>query len=112
VTEFDTQLAHDTMRGLLDGIHALREALTPPAAPDDEVRAWRLYSGWEYGGVYCAQVDCGCAAEGSEILRGDDAAHEADEDAPTFTLNDLHKAVAEHIEHRAAIKAEEAEVQR
>jgi hypothetical protein len=102
----DRTLPEGLTRAMFDAIAALREWVTPPPAPDDEVRAWPLFSGWEYGGVYCAKDGCGCAAEGSELIRGDD--HYGDE-AATFTLADLHARIGEHIAYRAQRRAEDAE---
>lgn len=103
------------VRDLLDAIRRLVDAMRPPEVPDRQVREWRLYTGWEYGGVYCAEDDCGCLAEASEIIPGGWPADTEDEsvaaDEGRFTIAQLHEAVAGHIEHRAAIKAEEAEDQ-
>jgi hypothetical protein len=113
----DPELANTAMRAMLDAVKDLRTALTPPAAPDEQVRTWRLYSGEEYGGIYCAEPDCGCMGHGSEILLGgypDDGCGNCAQcrDATgRFTLTQLHEAVAEHIAYRAERRAEEAEDQ-
>jgi hypothetical protein len=92
-------------RAMFEAIAALREWVTPPPAPDDEVRTWPLFSGWDYGGVYCAKDGCGCAAEGSELIRGDDRMGDEPE---TFTLATLHARIGEHIAYRAQRRAEDA----
>jgi hypothetical protein len=111
-TAADPDLARQTMRALLDGVHALQKALSPPAAPDQQVRDWPLYTGDEYGGVYCAEPECGCAAEQSEIIPGGWASADDDDPSGRFTIATLREAVAEHIAHRAELRAEEAEGQR
>jgi hypothetical protein len=92
--EFDTQLAHDTMRGLLDGIHALKKALTPPAAPDDQVRNWSLYTGDEYGGIYCGDPECGCDAVRAGALGGVQVATPSDPPHSLRRDRKLHMAAA------------------
>jgi hypothetical protein len=73
-----------------------------------KVRNWKLYSGAEYGGIYCAEPDCGCVAEGSQIVPGA-WGDEPEGEQPTFTLAEMAELLAAHIEQRAAVKAEEAE---
>jgi hypothetical protein len=98
----------DIARALLDAVRVLGKFAAGPLAPDAEVRAWKLYTGAEYGGVYCAQPRCGCAAENSEIIHGA-YGDEPEGEEPTYTLDELHEAIAEHIAHRAELRAEEAD---
>ena len=104
----DPETGNRLIRELLDAIHAVREHITPPPAPDDQVKAWRLFTGVEFGGVYCAEPDCGCEAEGSEIMPGGWPGQHEDDTAGLLTVAELHERVAEHIAHRAAVKEEEA----
>ena len=65
---------------------------------DEEVLSWRLYSGQEYGGVYCADKRCDqnfCQSHNSEIyfeMDGDD------DDPPTISLGELLLLVRHHID--------------
>jgi hypothetical protein len=104
----EPQVPEQISRALLDAVKEFRAFMAGPVAPDAEVRAWKLYSGMEYGGVYCAQDGCGCEAEGSEIIHGA-WGDEPEGEEPTFTLDELHEAIAEHIAHRAEMRAEEAD---
>jgi len=105
-TDEERYLPKDIARALLDGVRALAEYISGPPAPDAQVRAHKLYTGRQYGGVYCAEPGCGCAAEGSEIIPGE-WCDEPEGEEPTFTLDELHAAIGEHIAHRAEIRAEE-----
>lgn len=74
------------------------------ATADDRVREWRLYSGEEYGGVYCAQPGCGCDGHSSEIIPGGEPADTDEQDATLtegrFTIGELADAVSAHIAYR------------
>ena len=77
------------------------DKLSEPLAPDHEVRTWPLMTDLEGGGVWCADEDCPLMAESSEI--GDFR------DGATFTLAELHEAIAAHISARRDREADEAE---
>lgn len=81
------------IRTLLAAVSEFRAALAPPLAPDHEVQNWPLCTPeQEYGGgVWCADKDCPLMAENSEIGEFREG---------TFTLAELHEAVAEHIAAR------------
>ena len=98
--------AREVYRAVLDSLNQLGVFLAGPPAPDAQVRAWHLYSGVEYGGIYCAEPGCGCEAENSEITSGA-WGHEGEDGYLTFTLADIHQLVGEHIAQRAAIREEE-----
>jgi len=66
--------------------------LAEPLAPDHEVREWPLMADPDGGGVWCADDDCPLMAENSEIGNFRDGA--------TFTLTELHEAIALHISAR------------
>jgi hypothetical protein len=87
---------------LLRTVREMQTALAEPPASDERVRAWPLVSS-EYGGIHCAEPSCGCVNEATEIV----SAVLDDEDDRTFTVDDVHRAVAEHIAHRATVRAEE-----
>lgn len=95
-------------RSLLDAVADIRRWLAGPPAPDEQVRSWRLFSGQEYGGVYCAQPDCGCEGHNSELIAGAWPAEDANDEADTFTIDDLHAATAAHIAGRAQRRTEVA----
>lgn len=78
--------------------------LAEPLAPDHEVRVWPLMTDPECGGVWCADADCPLDAENSEI--GDFR------EGATFTLAELHEAVAAHISARRDREDEAAEALR
>lgn len=66
--------------------------LAEPLAPDHEVREWPLMTDPEEGGVWCADEDCPLDCENSEIGEF--------RDGVTFTLAELHEAIAAHIAAR------------
>lgn len=68
------------------------EKLAEPLAPDHEVREWPLMTDPEEGGVWCADESCPLDCENSEIGEF--------RDGVTFTLNELHEAIAAHIAAR------------
>lgn len=94
-------------RPLLDAVADLRRWLVGPPAPDEQVRSWRLYTGAEYGGVLCAEPDCDCECEASEIVPGGWPDDDEADSSGRFSLDELHAAVAEHIGRRAEQRAEE-----
>lgn len=67
------------------------ESLAEPLAPDHEVREWPLMTDLE-GGVWCADPECTLDCENSEIGEF--------RDGVTFTLAELHEAIAAHIAAR------------
>lgn len=84
---------------------AMRAVEALPHDPNEQVWGWKVCSDPEYGGMYCAEPDCGCDGHGTELL----ACEDGDGEPYRFTLVDLHDAIAQHIMWRAEQRAEEAE---
>lgn len=89
----------ETSREMLKVIRELREAMTEPPAPDDEIKNWPLWAGDNdyVGGVWCGDESCPLDAENSEI---------GDFREGNFTLNDLYNAIGEHIAARREKEAD------
>lgn len=93
----------DLLRGLTDpllkAVRDIREYLAGPPAPDAEIRSWPLCTPEDEfsGGVWCADDDCPLDCEASEIGEFRDG---------TFTLDQLHAAIGEHIARRREREAE------
>lgn len=97
---------HEVTRALLDTLTEFRAVIAGPMAPDAQVREWQLWIGDVGGGVWCAQPECSCTAESSEI--GDFQGYP--DEGTQFTLTDLHEAIAQHIANRIDRDAEDAEL--
>lgn len=89
--EGDDQRLAELSRALLDTLREIREHLAGPLAPDAEVRSWPLWVGGDWPGIWCGDEDCPLMAESSEI---------GDFREGTFTLDELHEAIAVHISAR------------
>lgn len=89
----------EVVAALLKAIREISEYLAGPPAPDAEVRSWPLCI-FEFdfsGGVWCADAECPLDCESSEIGHFREG---------TFTLDQLHTAIGEHIAHRRAYEEE------
>lgn len=75
---------------------------------DDEVLSWKLYSGEDFGGVYCADQRCDklrCQGHNSSIYEGAWPSVD-DSDPATITIAELLVLVREHIDGMRAWSSE------
>lgn len=92
----------EVQHALLGALSEFRDVLAGPPAPDEQVQTWKIATpdGEWTGGVWCAEPDCGCSAENSEIGYFRES---------EFTLRNLHLAIGEHIERSVQRRAEEVD---
>lgn len=103
MTTDNDQLLRDLAASMLHAVRVIGEHLAGPPAPDAEIRSWPLRTPDDdpvfYGGVWCADDDCPLQAESSEIGHFREG---------TFTLDELHTAIGEHIADRREREAEDS----
>lgn len=93
MTTDNDQLLRDLAASMLHAVRVIGEHLAGPPAPDAEVRSWPICTPENdfTGGVWCADPDCPLDCEASEI---------GDFREGTFTLDEMHAAIGEHIARR------------
>jgi hypothetical protein len=105
-TSEERDTLHALTQPLLKAVRDIRNYLAGPPAPDAEVRSWPLYTAAEEGGIFCGDPDCPFQAESSEI--GDFRVNWRTDQAPTFTLDQLHAAIGDHIARRREREADDS----